>query len=273
MDCKYQIPIFDSLSHPTISGDWIAEKYNNCCHIRDMITDMRTYNIKRAFAVGLKNIGNYDEDRYINMVLNEGHGLFLPIAFFDFKDLSVNDIRQRLIEMKSKGYVGIKLHPRITNFLLSDNRLPYIIDFSNELNLIPLLCTFFYCNHQSMVDNNVDRLSDLLLNCSIDSDIILVHGGLTRLLETMELVRFFPNTVLDLSLTMCKYEGTHLDLDIEYIFKFFDRRTVIGTDSPEINHETLRRRFDYFASKTTQEKAENIAYKNIESVLTKHHII
>lgn len=273
MDCTSNIPIFDTLSHPTLNGNWISPKYDESCYIKDIITDMRTYNIKKAFAVGINHIGDYDENRFINTVLNEGNELFLPIAFFEFNNLSIKDIRHRLLEIRKKGYVGIKLHPRIANFLLSDKRLPYIIDFSNELNLIPLLCTFFYCNHQSMVDNNVDRLSDLLLNCSIDSDIILVHGGLTRLLETMELVRFFPNTVLDLSLTMCKYEGTHLDLDIEYIFKFFDRRTVIGTDSPEINHETLRRRFDYFASKTTQEKAENIAYKNIESVLTKHHII
>lgn len=273
MDCTSNIPIFDTLSHPTLNGNWMSPKYNDCCHINDMIIDMRTYNIKKAFAVGINNIGNYDENKYINTILDEGNDLFLPIAFFEFNNLTINDIRHRLLEIKEKGYVGIKLHPRIANFLLSDKRLPYIIDYSNEIDLLPMLCTFFYCNHQSMLDNNVDRLSELLLNCSIDSDIILVHGGLTRLLETMELVRFFPNAVLDLSLTMCKYEGTHLDLDIEYIFKFFDRRTVIGTDSPEINHETLRRRFDYFASKTTQEKAENIAYKNIESVLTKHHII
>ena len=272
MDYIKEIPIFDSLSHPTINGDWTSPRYNGCCRIENMIADMQMYNIKKAFAVGIKNTGDYDENKFIHMVLNKGDDLFLPIAFFDFKHLSIKEIHYKLIEIKEKGYVGIKLHPRIGEFLLSDKRLPYIIDYSNELDLLPMLCTFFYCNHQSMLENNIDRLSELLLSCSINSDIILVHGGLTRVLETMELVRFFPNAVLDLSLTMCKYEGSHLDYDIEYIFKFFDRRTIIGTDSPEVNHQTLRRRFDYFASKTTIEKAENIAYKNIEKVLTKHNI-
>ena len=204
MNPKIEIPIFDSLSHPTLNGDWLSPKYNGCCHIKDVIADMRTYNIKKAFAVGIKNVGDYDENKFVSTILTEGSDLFLPIAFFDFKDLNYKDIRRRLLEIKSKGYVGIKLHPRIADFLLSDKRLPYIIDCSNELNLLPMLCTFFYCNHQSMLDNNIDRLSKLLMNCSINSDIILVHGGLTRLLETMELVRFFPNTILDLSLTMCK---------------------------------------------------------------------
>lgn len=267
------IPIFDTLSHPTITRDWMLPKYPQTASIEKMLVDMRTYNIKKTFAVGMKDIGGYEEDTYVDFINTFGQGYFLPIAFFDFKELDLLTIERRLIEIKQKGYCGIKLHPRFANFILSDERLPYIIDVANELDLIPLLCTFFYCNHQSILDNNIERLGDLLMKCSSDSDLILLHGGLTRLLETMELVRFFPNALLDLSLTMGKYEGTHLDSDVEYIFKFFDRRTVIGTDSPEINHETLRRRFDYFASKTTQEKAENIAYKNIESVLNKHKII
>ena len=106
-----------------------------------------------------------------------------------------------------------------------------------------------------------------------ESDIVLLHGGLTRVLETMEMVRFFPNAVLDLSLTFCKYAGTHLDCDFEYIFKWFDRRTTIGTDYPEINYKQLRERFDYFANKTTVEKAENIAYKNIEKIMGKHGLL
>ncbi len=266
------IPIWDTLSHPTIDGNWLNVRYDGQSFIDDIITQMRDNNIKGAFAVGLKDVGKYDENYYLDLIKSRGQSLFRPIAFFDFVNLNQVEIANKLTEIKKKGYCGIKLHPRIGNFLITDERLPYIIDKANELDLLVLLCTFFYSNHQSMLSNNIERLGDLLMKIKPESDIILLHGGLTRVLETMEMVRFFPNAVLDLSLTFCKYAGTHLDSDFEYIFKWFDRRTTIGTDSPEISFKQLRERFDYFASKTTVEKAENIAYKNIEVILNKHRL-
>lgn len=266
------IPIFDTLSHPTIEGNWLNSRYNGQSDIDYIINGMNNNNIKGAFAVGMKGIGGYDENSYVKFIIENGKNYFRPIAFFDFEKLDITAINRRLIDIKRKNYAGIKLHPRIGNFLLTDNRLPYIIDKANELNLIVMMCTFFYCNHQSILSNNIEHIGDLLMKIKPESDIVLLHGGLTRVLETMEMVRFFPNALLDLSLTFCKYAGTHLDNDFDYIFKWFDRRTTIGTDSPEISYEQLRERFDCFASKTSIEKAENIAYRNIESLMKKHGI-
>ena len=266
------IPIWDTLSHPTIDGNWLHPRYNGQSCLDSIIAQMKSNNIKGAFAVGMKGIGCYEENKYINLIKEKGQFLFVPIAFFDFKDLDYIDIDRMLNQIKKIGYSGIKLHPRFADFLITDERLPYIIDKANELGLLVLLCTFFYGNHQSLLSNNIERLGDMLMKIKPESDIILLHGGLTRVLETMELVRFFPNAVLDLSLTFCKYAGSHLDSDFDYIFKWFDRKTTIGTDYPEINYKQLRDRFNYFAGKTTIEKAENIAYRNIENVMKKHGI-
>lgn len=267
-----RIPIFDTLSHPTLNGDWILPNYAQRATISSMKINMREAGVYRAFAVGMAGIGGYEEQAYLNMIRYEGEGMFLPVAFFDFTNLNHKQIRERLIAIKRMGYVGIKLHPRFSNFLIKDDRLPYIIDTANDLDLIPLFCTFFYSNRQPMSVNNIDSLGDMLMKLNSDSDIILLHGGLTRVLETMELVRYFPCAKLDLSETLAKYEGTHIEMDFDYIFRLFDRKTTIGTDSPEISHHTLRMRFEKFAANTTIEKAENIAYKNIENVLTKHNI-
>jgi predicted TIM-barrel fold metal-dependent hydrolase len=267
------IPIWDTLSHPTINGNWLHPRYDGQSSIDVIVTQMRENNIKGAFAVGMKGIGQYDEDYYLNLIKEKGQSMFLPIAFLDFKDIDKKEIKRKLTEIKRKGYCGIKLHPRFAEFLITDERLPYIVDEANELDLLVLLCTFFYSNHQSMLSNNIERLGDLLMKIKPESDIVLLHGGLTRVLETMEMVRFFPNAVLDLSLTFCKYAGTHLDSDFEYIFKWFDRRTTIGTDSPEISYSQLRERFDMFASKTSIEKAENIAFRNIEAIMKRHCVI
>lgn len=264
------IPIFDSLSHPTLNSNWLHPRYDGRADIELMKKEMRENNIFQTFAVGMEDIGEYEEDFYIELIKKRGEGMFLPVCFFNFSNLSMNEIDIRLTEVKKKGYVGIKLHPRFGNFLITDPRLPHIIDKANELNLIVLLCTFFYSNKQSLLSNNIEQLGDMLLRISPNSDIVLLHGGLTRLLETMEMVRFFPNALLDLSLTFCKYSETHLDMDFKYIFKFFDRRTCIGTDNPEISYRELRLKFDKYASYTSEEKATNIAYLNIQKLLYKH---
>lgn len=259
------IPIFDSLTHPTLDGNWILPKYPGCAYIADMLDGMKKSNICGAFAVGMNGIGKYDEDEYLSLIRKCGRGMLFPIAFFTILHENEKSIRQRLAEIKANGYSGIKLHSRIGDFLLSDPLLPYAIDVANELGLIVMLCTYFYSNCQSYADNNIEKLGDMLVRVNPASKVILLHGGSVRLLEGMEIVRAFPNTLLDLSMTICKYDGSSLDMDIHYMFRKFDRRVCVGTDYPEASHEQLRERFNLFAANTTIEKAENIAYKNILS--------
>lgn len=259
------IPIFDSLTHPTLDGNWILPKYPGCAAIHDMLSQMSESNICGAFAVGMDNIGAYEEDAYLSLVRLSGKGILYPVAFFTIRDMNERSIRQNLTAIKDKGYAGIKLHPRIGDFTLNDRLLPYAIDVANELGLVVMLCTYFYSNKHKYRDNNVETLGDMLIHIAPTSKVILLHGGSVRLLETMEIVRAFPNTLLDLSMTICKYDGSSLDMDINFMFKKFDRRVCIGTDFPEASHRHLRERFNYFAANTSLEKAENIAYKNILS--------
>lgn len=256
------IPIFDTLTHPTSNGDWIMPKYPACADLKDLLVEMHQYHICGAFAVGMRGIGNYDEDTFIQMIKSSQCNLF-PIAFYVFVHKNKEIIYNDLINIKNKGYVGIKLHPRMGEFTMEDELLHYVIDIANELGLVVLLCTYFYSNQMGSSKNNITSLIDMLSRIKSSSKVILLHGGSVRLLEMMEVVRAFPNTLLDLSLTICKYAGSSLDMDIQFLFQHFDRRVCVGTDHPEISHRQLRERFNYFASNTTIEKAENIAYKNI----------
>ncbi len=257
------IPIFDSLTHPTLDGNWIMPKYPACASIDSLQLQMQQNNICGAFAVGMQGIGGYDEDAFLQMITDNGKNKLFPIAFYTFGEKNNETIYQDLLAIKSKGYTGIKLHPRVGDFSMNDTRLPYVINVANELGLVVLLCTYFYNNQVGCSANTIDSLSEMLAHLSSTSKVILLHGGGVRLLEMMEIVRAFPNTLLDLSLTMCKYAGSSLDIDIQFLFKQFDRRVCVGTDHPEISHKQLRERFNFFASNTSIEKAENIAYKNI----------
>lgn len=262
------IPIFDSLTHPTLNGNWLKSQYEGKAIIDTLLQEMQAYHIYKAFAVGMEGIGDYHQDSYIKKVQEYGCGKLLPIAFLSFHEKSFNDIKKQILDIKTKGYYGIKLHPRIGNFLLDDDRLRFAIDFANEQGLSVLFCTFFYSKIQSYLRNNIDNLGELLMHIDSKSKMVLLHGGAVEMLKVMEIVRVFQNTLLDLSFTISKYVGSSLDNDIQYLFENFDQRICIGSDFPEFSLETIRNRFDYFSQNISKEKAENIAFRNLESFIS-----
>ena len=90
-----------------------------------------------------------------------------------------------------------------------------------------------------------------------------MHGFGTQVLEAHNYVRHNPYLILDLSMTMLKYEGSSIDLDLAYLFNSFDRRICIGSDYPEWDHGKLIRRFDNLVSTLDLSKATNVGYINI----------
>ena len=68
-------------------------------------------------------------------------------------------------------------------------------------------------------------------------------------------------------MTLFKYKGSSIDLDIDFLFNNFDQRICIGTDYPEHSHNKLRQFFEKKSNTVKKTKLENIAYKNIMSFL------
>jgi hypothetical protein len=97
--------------------------------------------------------------------------------------------------------------------------------------------------------------------------VILLHGGVIKLLEVAEIVRHFPTVLLDLSFTLCKFAGSSLDLDIRYLFAQFDQRICIGSDSPEFTPMDLRIRFDSLSSGLIDAKVARIAGREFSNNL------
>ncbi len=256
------IKIFDTLAHPTIDSNWTNEKYKGLAGFDALISSMNENKIKKAIAVGMKNIGNYEEKKYIETVKKYKDKL-LPVAFFDLFDFSHQDeLANYLKYLKKLGYIGIKIHPRFSNINLTNNQLENIVKTANDLSLNVFLCTYF-SDKKLGLRNNLQELMQLLSRIE-NEKIVLLHSGGIYALELINMAYVFKNVLFDLSFTICKYEESSVDLDIKYLFKNFDRRICIGTDFPEITHKKLRERFEYFSKGISIEKAQNIAYKNIE---------
>lgn len=260
------IPIFDSLTHPTLNGDWILPRYPQKSKIDDLLLDMDANNVCNAFAVGMKGIGGYIEVKYSEFILSKTDKL-IPVAFFDVNEYDdIQSITDKLKYLKLLKYRGIKLHPRLGNFNLLNQLIPEIIKIANDNNLIVLFCTFFYENGHNVISNNIESLLNLLIKIP-NEKIILLHSGTVRLLELMEIARAFKNILLDLSFTLCKYKGSSLDMDIQYLFDNFDKRICLGSDFPELSIKDMRIRYNHFSENIDNEKAKNIAFGNLQNFI------
>jgi predicted TIM-barrel fold metal-dependent hydrolase len=253
-----EIPIFDSLTHPTIDGTWLNDRPDNT--LGDLERRMDANNIQWALAVGMKGIGGYDRALYANYVRSSSKRIF-PVAYYDFEARDTrDDIRRKLAEIRKLGYVAVKLHPRFSQISLRSETVPQVIQEAAVLGLGVLICTYFY---DASGQNSVQDVARVLANVPSSSKVMLLHGGDVNLLAMMELTRKYSNVLLDLSFTLCRYEGSSIDLDIKYLFKSYDRRISVGSDSPQFGLDRLRRRFDEFAQGIEAEKCANIAYRNL----------
>jgi predicted TIM-barrel fold metal-dependent hydrolase len=263
---KNIIQIFDSLSHPVLGTDLRRISCSDDLGIKDLLEEMDCNNIYKTLFTWNKQLNTRDQVKFINIV-SQFQDKLVPVLLFPLKDLdSVADVSSSLKKIKLLGYKGIKLHARISGFSLDNPVLVSAIKEANNLNLAVLLCTYFYDKSVYTKNNSIESLSELLYNLD-GSRLILMHGGSVRLMETIEIVRAFNNALLDLSFTICKYEGSSLDADIQFAFSHFDKRICIGSDYPEFSLTKFRKRFDLFSKKLSIEKSENIAFKNLSHFL------
>ena len=253
------IPIFDALAHPTLNGKWIRAHDN--ASFETLQQQMASSSVKWACAVGMDGIGDYSHETFF-AECQQYDNLF-PVAGFNPLD---GNIAEALARIKKIGFYGIKIHPRYSKVALTDERMDLTLKECAKIGLPVFLCTFFYEKSLNMIENNFLNLVKLVNN-NADTKIVLVHGGAVEVMKYMELVRFNDKLLLDLSMTIMKYEGSSLDLDIQYLFNYFDRRICIGTDHPEYSPDGLEKRFTHFSQGISDEKRRNIAYVNISRFL------
>jgi len=254
------LPILDSLAHPTMTGNW--GRHQGVCSFESLATALDATGYSGACAVGLAGIEGYEHEAFIDAC--RPHGKLVPIAGYD---PATPDAHKTIERLKRIGYRGLKLHPRYSRVTMNLRSLIPIFRAAGDLDLTVFYCT--YLHGPLTCYPRRDPFYDLvrLLEQAPSTRVVLVHGGDVSLMRYAELVRFNSNLLLDLSLTIMKYAGSSLDMDIRFLFSQFDRRICIGTDYPEYSHTDLRRRFEELSAGLLEDKRENIAFKNLGSFL------
>ena len=216
IDCS--IPIFDSITHPTINGNWLNVRFNGLAHVDDLLSEMRRWNIAGAFAVGMSGVGAYSPEDYISHLHSAGN--LYPVAFWNF-----NDPLPEMDRLKQLGFRGIKIHPRLSEISCDDPRIPEVIRYANRLGLIVLFCSF-------------SGITPFFASAVRSLRFVLLHSGFEHLKEAIALILPLDGVLLDLSYTIC-----HNLSDREFIrelLRKYPRRFCVGSDHPEVSYRTLR---------------------------------
>jgi predicted TIM-barrel fold metal-dependent hydrolase len=253
-------PIFDSLAHPTLSGDWLGRGV--AAGFGTLVADLRRAGMPRACAVGLQGVEGYEHAAFAAAC--RPHPELVPIAGVDpVADAGVGRMRA----LRDLGFRGIKLHPRFSRFTQDMQCLGDLFAAAGEAGLVVFLCTYLHCAAEQAPRQ--DPYYDIVaaLARAPHTRVVLVHGGDVQLLRYAELVRHNDNLLLDLSMTMMKYAGSSLDMDLRFLLASFDRRVCVGTDWPEYGTQEVARRFEALSAGLTDAKRDNAAQANLARFL------
>mgnify|MGYP003136717702 FL=1 len=250
--------LIDTLAHPTLTGKWLGRDID--CSFSKLSSDLNNSPFKKAFAIGMYGLDGYNHKDFIKECSKYNN--LIPIAGFDPMIQSV-EVGNELRQIKELGYKGIKIHPRFSKFNYDKDLLKNIFNLAYQNNLIVFYCTYSHCSAPDYPEQDPLYTLAAAINSCPDIKLILVHGGDVNILKYAELARFNKNILLDLSLTLMKYKGSSIDNDLKFLFRNFDRKITIGTDYPEYTHNEVFKRVYEFSIGLSQEKIDNICYKNI----------
>jgi len=247
---------FDALAHPTVSGDWLRP--GPPAGFAELDAELAQAGVDRACAVGLVGVGNYDHAAFVERCLR--YPRLVPIAAYNpLTDVSPQSLR----ELRSMGYVGLKIHPRFTGLTHRLGTLGPVLQWAGEAGLVVFLCTYVHSRwgQYPTTDPFLDFVHSL--REAPETRVVLVHGGDVQLLRYAELVRFNDNLLLDLSMTMMKYPGSSIEADLGFLFRSFDRRICVGSDWPDYPLAQVRSRFEALTAGCPSEKVANAAGLNL----------
>ncbi len=253
------IPFFDCNVHPTLTGRWPTKQRDASFEQLDKY--LRLTNIIGACAVGLWGIESYHHQTFINTCSN--YPKLIPIA--GFAPRHSENIEEEIDSLKALGYRGIKIHPAScgTDFVQHKQEMIRTLQACGRVGLVVMICTYTSAQLERFPDRDPFWALVSLLKTSPTTRVVLVHAGVTRLMEFADLARFNPNLLLDLSFIIMKFKGSSLELDMKYLAKNLDQRICVGSDFPEYSVEMVRQEVIDLTKNLSQKKIENICFENI----------
>jgi predicted TIM-barrel fold metal-dependent hydrolase len=253
---------FDSLAHPTLDGKWTSGRKGISFAEYEQLLIEKTHVIG-SVVCGLPGVGSYSAEPFFKACKRlSSTKPIVPVAPIE----STADIAQQVSNLIDIGFKGFKLHSRLLNVEYDSHLLDELFSVATHRGLPVFLCTFCYSKGSIQTTTDLYKLIVHALKANPKIQLVLVHGGVHDLMLYYELARQAENVFLDLSYTLLKYHTVYSN-QFKFLFSQFDRKLLIGSDSPEYTNDELEVELTRLFDGITTEKVENICSGNILRLL------
>ena len=223
--------IIDALAHVTPDATWFGTG-KDAGEAR-LLREMDEAGVQRAVVVGIADVIPNEFVR--DLAVRNGHrvipgGSFNPARFATPAE-AVAAVRIALLPFH---FPVFKLHPRLGGFDPLDPRVLAVLEEVSAWNPRPMiwLCTLIF-GQVPLRKGIVETMHEIVVRFP-SLRFLLLHGGGPEILKLAEAVRGAHNAMIDISFTFYHYANTSVARDLGYLLDNFNRRTVYGSDFPEI---------------------------------------
>jgi len=217
--------VFDSNVHPLFPQDLEASSD----YLDELEVSLRKIGTFRALAVSLPGLNRHVSQEQFFEIFSTKH-FFEPV--WALSSLTEKDVAAEVARAIDFGSRLMKIHPRLLDTNLEDERIRMALLAIAESGMGSLLCTYPYGKSNG---KNLHLPSILEATIPAESRVVLMHGGATQLLDVAEWARTkSDNLLIDLSWTIVSLHNSSVKFDIESLVRRFEERIVVGSDYPYI---------------------------------------
>ncbi len=218
--------IVDALTHITEDGKWLCGDFD--ASLSALLESMQKNAVDMAVLAG---IPTFSDNRLILDACCRHPSHFIPVCGID-TGMPLENITQAVKEAAALGFMGIKIHPRLSGTTFLSEGVHTAIKTAGRHNLTAMICTIQRPPMSPLGRPLYDILHELCTKHD-ETRLILVHGGYFEVLATSEVIRPLENVLLDVSLTVTRFARSSIGNDIAFLLDTFEKRLCIGSDFPE----------------------------------------
>jgi len=256
--------IIDANVHITVDGKWFTTPHD--ASLERLRACIREASIDAAIAVPLPGtIGNKEQQALI-----AGEERIIHACTFNPADYST--VQEAADAFRKEFGDGIKrfvkFHNRFGKYHAADERF-YAVIRANDTLEVPMVIGVCGLLHDRNTPGAIDPAVYFfdLAQSMRNSNLIIMHGGGTRILQMAEICRDLHHVYIDLSMTLSKYKETSVASDIRWLCHHYDRRIIWASDFPEVSILQALQDFDEVVGAIAPEKRSNILGLNIAKLL------
>ncbi len=140
-------------------------------------------------------------------------------------------------DIKKYNLKGLKLHPRLQNFELTDPSILPVFKKCADLAIPAIIDAFPGTTKKdgASVPIQIGKIADSVP----DAKIIIAHAGGYKVLDSLFVAKNHRNIFLDLSFSLNYFQSSSIEQDIGFVIKKLGAdRCIYGSDHPEMSLDT-----------------------------------